>query len=124
MSSINKAAVFAVFSDADNSSASFADRLMALGIADRETAKPLAMEWAAKKYKAVIEEGQRGAKLPRNSDAERAMYRVLDACFPRVDTAKPAAERSKSDPVAALVAKYAKLTAGEKRSFKAALAKL
>ena len=123
---INKSKVFAVFNDADNSSASFTERLLALGIGDRATAKPLAIEWAAKKYNAPIEEGQRGAKLPRNSDAERAMYRVLGVCFPGVDLpeAAAAATRSKADPVEKLLAAYLKLSAGEKRSFKAQLGKL
>lgn len=44
---INRKAIYAVFNDADNSSASFTERLIALGVADLGTAKPLAMEWAA-----------------------------------------------------------------------------
>lgn len=118
MTAINKTAIFAVFNDADNSSVSFADRLLALGIGDRATAKPLAMEWAANKYKAKITQGQRGDKLPTNSAAERAMYRVLDVCFPKADApkAKPGASKQ-TDPVAKLLAAYNKLTAAEKRSF-------
>ena len=123
MNAINKTAIFAVFNDADTSSASFAERLFALGVADRATAKPLAMEWASKKYKAPITSGQRGDKLPSNSAAERAMYRVLDVCFPKADAVAPAAgkERADADPVAKLLKAYAKLTAAEKRKFKAAI---
>lgn len=118
MTAINKSAIFAVFNDADTSSASFADRLFKLGIGDRATAKPLAMEWAANKYKAKIEQGQRGDKLPTNSAAERAMYRVLDVCFPKADMPKAAHTTSKqTDPVAKLLAAYAKLTPAEKRKF-------
>lgn len=115
---INKSAVFAVFNDADTSSASFADRLFALGIGDRATAKPLAMEWAAKKYRVAIEKGQRGDKLPRDSAAEKAMNRVLSLCFPGADLPKTKPGTSKqTDPVAKLLAAYAKLTPAEKRSF-------
>ena len=125
LTAATKAAAFAVFKDAENSSASFTERLLELGIGDKATAKPLAMEWAAAKYKAKITQGQRGDMLPRNSDAERAMYRVLAVCFPSVDT-KPAKAKTKAkaDLVAKLLADYAKLSAGEKRSFKAQLAAL
>lgn len=115
--SINKTAIFAVFTDADNQSASFAERLMALGIATRTDAKPFAMEWAAAKYRVKIEQGQRGAKLPRDSAAEKAMNRVLSLCFPAVDMPKAKAKSSSTDPVAKLLSAYAKLTPAEKRSF-------
>lgn len=71
-----------VFEDADNSSAKFQERLMAAGIADKKSAKPYAMQWASVKYSAKITAGT-GARpmLPRNSDAERAMYRVLAAIY-------------------------------------------
>lgn len=122
MTAINKTAIFAVFTDADKSSASFAERLFALGVADRATAKPLAMEWAAKKYGVTIEQGQRGAKLPRDSAAEKAMNRVLGLCFPATDLPKatPAAS-NQQDVVAKLLKAYAKLTPAEKRKFKAAI---
>lgn len=118
MTAINKTAIFAVFNDADNQSASFAERLMALGVGDRATAKPLAMEWAANKYKVKIEQGQRGDKLPRDSAAEKAMNRVLSVCFPAADQPKVKPSTSKqTDPVAKLLSAYAKLTPAEKRSF-------
>ena len=120
-----KSAAFAIFDEADKSSASFAERLMALGIGDRATAKPLAMVWASKKYKAEIVEGQRGDKLPRDSAAEKAMHRVLAACFPSIDLPKAeAAGRASVDPVMQLVkaqraidAKLAKLSKAEQKRF-------
>ncbi len=125
MSTFNKAAVFAVFAAADKSSASFAEQLLALGVGDRATARPLAMEWAAKKYGVTIVQGQRGDTLPRDSAAEKAMNRVLQVCFPKSDLPaklpKINAARA-ADPVEKLLAAYAKLTAGQKRSFKAKLA--
>ena len=125
LNAATKSAAFAIFDEADKSSASFAERLMALGIGDRATAKPLAMVWASKKYKAEIVEGQRGDKLPRDSAAEKAMHRVLAACFPSVDLPKAeAAGRASVDPVKKLLKAYAALSGGEKRAFKAALAKL
>lgn len=118
----NKPAVFAVFTDADKESATFTERLLALGIADRATAKPLAMEWAASKYNVSIEQGQRGAKLPRDSAAEKAMNRVLALCFPSVDLPQRApAKSNKTDNVAKLLKAYTALTAAERRRFLAAL---
>jgi hypothetical protein len=123
-----KSAVFAIFTDADGSSASFADRLLTLGVGDRATARPLAMEWASKKYDAALKESNKGGMtfVERNTDAERAMYRVLAVCFPSADI-KPvkakAAGRAQQDAVEKLLAAFAKLDAGQKRSFKAKLAK-
>lgn len=71
----------AIFDLADDASASFAVKLAELGIATRADAKPFAMTWAAKKYHARIEQGQRGDKLPRDSAAEKAMQRVLAAIY-------------------------------------------
>ena len=118
--SFNRKAVFAVFNDADNESASFAVRLMELGIASRAEAKPFAMEWAADKYKVVIKQGQRGAMLPRDSAAEKAMNRVLQVCYPKADAPKPKtpkATANKSDPVEALFKKWKALSSAEKRRF-------
>lgn len=129
--SFNRVAVFAVFTDADNASASFADRLFELGIASRADARPLAMEWAIEdtKRKAIkakkpvptvkIIEGQRGLTFSvRDSAAERACNRVLEICFPKADkpkTSKPTV--NKVDAVDALLKKYQALTASEKRRF-------
>ena len=119
--SFNRVAVFAVFNDADNESASFAVRLMELGIASRAEAKPFAMEWAAKKHNETIKQGQRGATFTkRDSAAERAMNRVLSVCYPKADAPKPKsgkATANKTDPVAALFKKWEALSASEKRRF-------
>ena len=115
---INRAAIYAVFTDADNQSASFAVRLMELGIASRAEAKPFAMEWAAKKHKVVITQGLQGAKLPRDSAAERAMNRVLSLCYPPADAPKPKkTTANKTDPVTKLFTQWKALTAAEKRRF-------
>ena len=116
---INRNAIYAVFNDADNSSASFTERLLALGIASRKDAAPLAMEWAAKKYHAALKQGQRGTTFAqRNTAAERAMNRVLGICFPSVD--KPTAKKShanKTDAVQSLLNKFHKLSKAEQRRF-------
>ena len=121
--SFNKQAVFAVFTDADNSSASFADRLLALGVGDRATARPLAMEWAAKKHGETIKQGQRGLTFAkRDSAAERAMNRVLQLCFPSADKPTPKAKaNNKTDAVAKLLKSYNALTGAEKRRFLASI---
>ena len=117
--SFNRVAVFAVFNDADKSSASFAERLLALGIGSRADARPLAMEWASKKYGVAIKEGQRGMTfVKRDTDAERAMNRVLQVCFPSADKPKSGkATANKVDAVEALLKKYQALSASEKRRF-------
>ena len=115
---LNRKAIFAVFKAADKSSASFAEDLLALGIASRTDAAPLAMEWAAAKHNARITQGQRGATLPRNSAAERAMYRVLGVCFPKADKPKsPKATANKTDAVAKLFKAWSALSGAEKRRF-------
>jgi hypothetical protein len=117
--SFNRVAVFAVFNDADNESASFAVRLMELGIASRAEAKPFAMEWASKKYGVAIKEGQRGMTfVKRDTDAERAMNRVLQVCFPSADKPKSGkATANKTDAVDLVLKKYNALSASEKRRF-------
>jgi hypothetical protein len=116
--SINRKAIYAVFTDADNLSASFTERLMALGIASRAEAKPFAMEWAAKKHNVSITQGLQGAKLPRDSAAERAMNRVLSICYPKADLPKPKkTSANKADPVAKLFTQWQALSAAEKRRF-------
>ena len=115
----NDKAVHLVFTDADNMSLNFAERLFALGIADKKTAKPFAMAWAAKKYNVAIENGQRGQKLPRDSAAEKAMQRVLKLCFPDVDTKEPKAVTIKATKTALekALAAFAKLSDDEKTVF-------
>jgi hypothetical protein len=117
--SINRKAIYAVFTAADNSSASFTEDLLALGIASRTDATPLAMEWASAKYKVALKQGQRGTTfVRRNTDAERAMYRVLGVCFPAAD--KPKAKKAsanKQDAVQSLLDKFHKLSKAEQRRF-------
>lgn len=117
--SFNRVAVYAVFNEADKSSASFTERLLAEGIGSRADARPLAMEWASKKYSVAIKEGQRGMTfVKRDTDAERAMNRVLQVCFPSADLKKSGkATANKVDAVAKLVEKYNTLSASEKRRF-------
>jgi len=119
--SFNRVAVYAVFNQADKLSVSFAEQLLALGIGSRSDARPLAMEWASKKYNVALKEGQRGTTFVKvDTDAERAMNRVLQVCFPSAD--KPKAKTGKAtankvDAVDALLKKYQALSASEKRRF-------
>ena len=133
---VNKQAIFAVFTEADNMSASFAERLLEQGVGDRATARPLAMEWAIEhcKRKAVkagkrvptvkLVSGQRGLTFSeRDSAAERAANRVLQLCFPSADLPKPAptGKTHKTDNVAKLLKAYNALTGAEKRRFLASV---
>jgi hypothetical protein len=119
--SFNRVAVYAVFNQADKSSVSFAEQLLEQGIGSRADARPLAMEWASKKYSVALKEGQRGMTFVKpDTDAERAMNRVLQVCYPSADAPKPKtgkATANKVDPVAKLVEKYQALSAVEKRRF-------
>ena len=120
--SFNRVAVFAVFDLADKSSASFAERLMSLGIASRAEARPHAIEWASKKYSnEPTKQGQRGLTfVKRDTNAERACDRVLEVCYPKADAPKPKtakATANKVDAVAKVVKAYTALTAVEKRRF-------
>ena len=123
---MNRKKLFAIFDDADNSSASFAEQLMALGIASRAEARPFAVEWASKKHKnEPLKKSQRGGLTfkRRGTAAEQAVTRVLDICYPRgIKPVKPKAKTSnKTDPVKRLLNAYAKLTSAEKRRFKSAM---
>lgn len=101
------AAVFAIFTDADNSSLSFAERLLAEGIGDRATARPFAVAWAAKKHGIATKEGQRGLTLDSKDKkafeaAQKAVTRVLEICFPSADapdSKSKAAAKPKTDAV-------------------------
>jgi len=112
-----KASIFAVFADADGSSATYAERLLALGVGDRATAKPLVLEWALKKHPTPMKQGLQGLTfVKRDTATERTMNRVLALCFPRVDAPKPKTN-NKSDPVELLLKKYKALTSAQKRRF-------
>jgi len=119
--SFNRNAVYAVFNLADNSSASFTEKLLEQGIASRAEATPFAMDWASEKYEAKLKDGQRGKTfVKRNTDAERAMNRVLSVCYPKADAPKPKTPKrsaNKVDAVAKVVKAYTALTAVEKRRF-------
>ena len=77
------------------------------------------MEWASKKYGVALKDGQRGLTFAkRDTDAERAMNRVLQVCFPSADLKKSGKRTAnKVDPVAALFKKWQALSASEKRRF-------
>ena len=124
-----KSAAFALFNDVDTSSLGFAERAVALGLSRASEARPLALEWASKKFAVALREGQRGLALDDGAKnyeaAKKAVQRVLAACFPSVDVpAKTSSSKAAADPVEKMLAAYAKLSAGEKRSFKAQFAKL
>lgn len=115
---------------ADEAQIRFADQLRGLGIADRNAARPFAVIWAAKKHGANVYDGQRGLALDRSEKsgeaAHKAVTRVLAAVYGETFSAKQSS--GETDPVAKLFAsverQYAKLSAGQKRSFKAKLAAL
>ena len=116
---MNQSAIFAILEAADTQSASFAERLIAQGIASKADARPFAMEWAAKKYRETLKQGQRGATFARRGTAaEQAVTRVLQVCFPSADKPAKAPKASgKTDAVSKLFKQWQALSAGEKRRF-------
>lgn len=124
MKAINTIAINAVFEAVDNSSTSFTERLLLLGVCTRAIAYPLAMQWAATKYGDKIVSGQRGDRLTRDSAADKAMRRVLDVCFPSAERPQSTSKSaSKADVVTSLLKRYAALTGAEKRRFMMSLGK-
>lgn len=114
----NKA--YLIFNQVEGSSVDFAEKLLEMGV-DRVVGRALAMEWASDKYKTRIVTGQRGAALPAGSAAQKAHSRVCLFVWPAVSATAKKVKRSNTDPVAKLLAAYGKLTAGQKRSFKAGI---
>lgn len=123
MKAINTTAINAVFELVDNQSTSFTEKLILLGVCTRAIARPLAVQWAAKKYNVRVVKGQRGDTLPRFSAAEQAVKRVLDTCFPNAEAPTASKSANKTDAVTSLLKKYAGLTGAEKRRFMASLGK-
>ena len=112
---------YLIFNAVENSSCDFAEKLLALGV-DRVVGRVLAMEWASEKYKTrIITTGQRGAALPAGSAAQKAHSRVCLFVWPAVSATAKKVKRNQTDPVEKLLAAYGKLTAGQKRSFKAGI---
>lgn len=109
---ILNAAIIAIFNEANDSATSFLERLMAQGLGDRATARPYALRWASQKYGVKIEQGQRGEKLPKDSAADLAVKRVLEACYGPATTP---ASSGKGEPT------LIKVKAAERAAFKALL---
>ena len=119
MSAINKTQVFAVFQDADNSQAEFADRLFDLGIFDRAQATPFVIEFVEKKYNVKAKDGQRGKTFEKDTAPHASMKRILNNCFETVT--KPKATQNKKDPIEVLIAKIKALDVADQKRIKNAI---
>lgn len=73
-----------VFNAADETPTDWAITLAEEGLTTRALARPFVVIWAGKKYGAQVREGQRGIMVPQDSDAARAVDRVLSAVFSAV----------------------------------------
>jgi len=112
---------YLIFNTIENASCDFAEKLLELGI-DRVIGRALCMEWASAKHGTrIVQGGQRGPALPAGSAAQKAFSRVCLFVWPAESATPSKAKRSNTDPVAKLLAAYGKLTAGQKRSFKAGI---
>lgn len=116
----NREAVFALCEEIDARTCDWQTKMRSLGLTMRGDARVVVTEWASVKYKVPAYDGQRGVTLdanhPKFEAAKKAINRVLDVCFPKDEAPKA---KSESDPIAKLVKAYEKLTAAQKRSFKA-----
>lgn len=110
-----------VFNAADTQATDWALTLQQEGLTTRAEARPFVVIWAGAKYGVAVEEGQRGLKLPQDSAASKAVDRVLKAVFSADETPAEQKSSGSQDPVAALLKKFAKLSAAQKRAFKAAI---
>lgn len=127
MTTFNNSAVNATF-DAIINDTTYTEQLLAQGIGDKATARPFALTWAAAKYSVKLVEGQRGLSLDKTAakyeTARKAVQRVLDVCFPAMETASEAAapkESNQADPVAKLLKAIEKLSPDQRAKIKAAI---
>jgi hypothetical protein len=126
MTTFDNAVVNATF-DAIINDVSHTEALLDQGIGDKATARPFALTWAAAKYSVKLVKGQRGLALDQTAKnyeaARKAVQRVLDVCFPAMETASVAApkESKQADPVAKLLKSFEKLTAAQRKKFLAAV---
>ena len=126
MTTFNNDAVNATF-DAIINDTTYTEALLDQGIGDKATARPFALTWASAKYSVKLVKGQRGLALDQTAKnyeaARKAVQRVLDVCFPAMETASVAApkESNQADPVAKLLKSFEKLTAAQRKKFLAAV---
>jgi len=129
-------AVFAIFTEADQSDYKFADRLLEQGIGCREDARELVNQWAMLEYPESVTTNKKGKPvLAQGSAGIQARTRVLARCFPNPPKAKaepivkPIVEageteesdeeivRGKADKVFKLLVEFSKLTVTEQIRF-------
>ena len=127
MTTFNNSVVNATF-DAIINDVSYTEQLFAQGIGDKATARPFALTWAAAKYSVKLVTGQRGLALDKSAKnyeaARKAVQRVLDVCFPAMETASEGAatkESNQADPVAKLLKAIEKLSPDQRAKIKAAI---
>jgi len=140
-------AVFAIFTEADNSDYKFADQLLAQGIGCREDARDLVKQWCAIAYPDSVQRDDNGnpkldkngaPRIMQNSAGIQAITRVLNKCFPlpkkikaepseavkiEESEAEPsdADSRNKADKVFKLLVEFEKLSKAEQTRFMTAL---
>lgn len=121
----NKDAAFAIFDAINARAEEWSDKLATLGIARRDDARGLVLEWASNRYSVALRMGERGVALDNKAKkyeaAKTAVRRVLDVVFPKAEM--PVPQRAELSAVDKLVKAYGKLTGAEKRSFLKAIGK-
>ena len=118
-----------VFTAADDAAVTLAERLVAVGIGDRESARPFAILWASSKYHAELVASERGCgfSLPQNSAAIRHVSRVLGIVFPLNEVApdvwgnKARGVSNKADKVSAAIKLMAGMSDAERKRVKRAM---
>ena len=113
--------LFPTLTKFNDTSASIYEAFGREGISTWSHAAPTVLAWAASQYNVHVVAGQRGDTLKgADYEAAKTAVRRIRECFETVGAPKRKSSKA-ADPVAALVKRYEKLTAAEKRRFKAAI---
>lgn len=110
-----------VFNAADSKTVDWALTLAQEGLTTRALARPFVVIWAGAKYGKPVTQGQRGLMVPQDSDAARAVDRVLKVVFAADDAPKAQKSSGSQDPVDVLLKKFKALTPAQQKKFKAAI---
>lgn len=112
-----------IFQEADNSQATFATRLIDLGIYTKAEAIPHIVAFVEKKYGIKAKQGQRGITFEKDTAPHSAYKRIVNNCFePEVNPDAKPKTSNRTDPVDALITKFTKLSKAEQKRFLASIA--
>jgi len=126
---MNKTIIFGIFdtyaASVQHARKVMVDALRKAGVTTYEQARPLAMEWAAKKTGCSLVEGRGKAQgtmvLDRTHDGYESARKTVQRVCEAFTKPEAPSERKEVDVVAALLKRYESLTPAQKRAFKASI---